>query len=94
VDARDRPQVVRVHLGDQLQLAVAAERADQVEVRGLGALGEVDPDTPARFDLLPFERGTYPIRLLDAHRTVGRIEVRPRLSESRRRGRRSADTSR
>jgi hypothetical protein len=75
LDASGGPRVVRMHLGDQLRLIVQARRADIVEVRGTGEVHDVDRYTPARFDLLPFERGTYPIRLLDAHRTIGRIVV-------------------
>ena len=35
---------------------------------GLGELADVDRDAPARFDLLPFEPGSYPVRLIDAER--------------------------
>ena len=82
VDARGRPEVVRVQVGDQLQLMVAGDRADQVEIAGFGELREVDPDTPASFDLLPFGPGSHPIRLLGAGRTIGRIVVTPRRAAS------------
>jgi hypothetical protein len=79
VDARGRrPEVVRVRVGDQLELLVGSRRSDVVEIAGLGELREVDRDAPARFDVLPFERGVHPIRLLEARRTIGRIVVDPR----------------
>ena len=78
VEASGSAEVVRMQVGDQLQLRVTARRADQVEIDGLGELEEVDPSTPANFDLLPFEPGAHPIRLLDARRTVARIVVSSR----------------
>jgi hypothetical protein len=77
IDAGSRkPKVIRIRLGDQLKLRVASPRSDQVAIPGFGELEDVDPDAPAHFDLLPFETGSYPVRLVDAKRTIGRIEVR------------------
>ena len=76
IDAgRKKPATIRIALGDQLALTVTARRPDGVAIAGLGELADVDPDAPARFDLLPREPGTYPVRLLDARRIAGRIEV-------------------
>jgi hypothetical protein len=69
---------IRMRTGDQLELTVASRRADQVEIASLGELRDVDRDLPARFDLLPAEPGSYPIRLVEARRTIGRIEVKRR----------------
>jgi hypothetical protein len=71
-----KPQRVRIRVGDQLALQVTSKVADQVEIPGLGEIADVDRDAPARFDLLPFEPGSYAVRLVDARRTVGRIVVR------------------
>jgi hypothetical protein len=76
IDAdRDHPKTVRIELGDQLQLRVTSRRADQVEIPRVGELQDVDRFTPAEFDLLPFEPGSYPVRLVEAKRKVGRILV-------------------
>jgi hypothetical protein len=72
---RPHPAVVRIDLGDQLQLRVTSRRADQVEIPRLGELQDVDRFAPADFDLLPFEAGSYPIRLVEAKRRIGRIVV-------------------
>jgi hypothetical protein len=91
LDAADeRAPAIRMKAGDRLALTVRSPRPDQVEIRGLGQLEDVDPASPARFDLIPTAAGSYPIRLLGAGREVGRIAV----SESRRRSGRSAGTSR
>jgi hypothetical protein len=80
IDAQaKRPQTVRVELGDQLALRVVSEGAGQVEIAALGELADVDAGAPARFDLLPSERGRYRVRMLEPSRTIGWIEVgRPR----------------
>jgi hypothetical protein len=78
-DAR-KPKTIVMSLGDQLELAVRSCRADQAEIAALGELEDVHPDAPARFDLLPFATGTYAVRLVDADRRVGEIEVRPKLA--------------
>jgi hypothetical protein len=76
IDAdRPRPKTVRIELGDQLQLRVSSRRADQVEIPRVGELQDVDRFTPADFDLLPFEPGSYPIRMVEAKRKIGRIVV-------------------
>lgn len=47
-----RPEVVEVEVGDQLELIVASEVAMQVELPGLGLLDEATPDAPAQFNVL------------------------------------------
>jgi hypothetical protein len=79
IDADERtPEVISIRAGDQLALTVTSGRADEVEIPALGELRFVAPLAPARFDLLAREEGTYAIRLLDAERRIGRIEVTAR----------------
>lgn len=77
IDAAKRnSQTVRVQVGDQLQLRVESpKRADEVEIPALDELEDVDPDAPAHFDLLLFDKGRFPVRLVDADRQIGAIEV-------------------
>jgi hypothetical protein len=77
IDADKRnSQTVRVQVGDQLQLRVESpKRADEVEIPALDELEDVDPDAPAHFDLLLFVEGRFPVRLVDADRQIGAIEV-------------------
>ena len=72
-----RAPTVRIPLGDQLVLTVAADRLDQVEIPALGELEDVEPSTPAAFDLLPVDPGRYAVRIVDADRRVATIEVEP-----------------
>jgi hypothetical protein len=72
---------IRIHKGDQVELTVSSSTPGQVEIPVLGMLEDVDRFIPARFDLLPFDRGTYEVRLLPqgaptaADRVVGRVIV-------------------
>jgi hypothetical protein len=73
------PQRIELALGDQLELTVSSPKlADQVEIPAFGDLEDVDPDFPARFDLLALEPGAFPVRLVEAGRVIARIEVTAR----------------
>jgi antitoxin (DNA-binding transcriptional repressor) of toxin-antitoxin stability system len=72
------PERIGLALGDQLELTVtSAKLADQVEIPAFGALDDVDPDFPARFDLLAVETGSFRVRLTEAGRVIARIDVGP-----------------
>jgi len=88
IDAGARkPEEIRMHVGDQLQLSVDSDVPDQVEIPALDQIEPVDNGSPARFDLLVDQARSYPVRLVEADKTVGRIVVtaRNRASESGRR---------
>ncbi len=70
------PQTIVLRPGDQLVLTVSGARTDEVELRGLGQIEDVDPDADARFNLVPFDPGRFAIRLLEAQETIGTIVVR------------------
>jgi hypothetical protein len=72
---RGKPEVVRMEVGEQLELIVSAEKADQLEIPALGLLQPVLPDAPARFDILGTAVENYGMRLVRADRVVARIEV-------------------
>jgi hypothetical protein len=67
-----------MEVGEQLTLIVRSERADQLEIPGLGLLEPVAPNAPARFDILAEAPGNYGMRLVEADRVVARIEVSKR----------------
>jgi hypothetical protein len=76
IDAQSKPpQVVRIELGDQLDLRVTSRRDAEVEIPAFGELDDVGPGAPALFDLLPFEAGRYPVRLVEPRRKIGTIVV-------------------
>ncbi len=70
-----KPRTIELREGDQLALLVRSETPGQVEIPALGLLDHVDPDTPARFDLLGERIGRLEVRLVEPPRTVGTIEV-------------------
>ena len=85
-----QPQRVRLRLGDELRLRVSSPQFHEVEIPRLDLVDEVDPFAPAVFDLLPDERGVYPVRVVESGRVIGRIDV----SGCCRTSGRSGDTSR
>lgn len=80
--AASKPQKIEIELGDQLSLRVTSKVVDEVEIPALGELADVDPDAPAHFDLLPFEPGTYAVRMRSSGNVVGRIVVRGRAGDA------------
>jgi hypothetical protein len=68
---------IRLHAGDELLLEVRSRRSDQVEIPAFGEIQAVSRDAPASFDLLLDEPGSYNVRLVDAGRNAGRLEVTP-----------------
>jgi hypothetical protein len=87
------PERIKLGLGDQLELTVTtAKLPDQVEIPAFGQLDDVDPDFPARFDLLALEPGSFAVRLVDAGRVVARIEVSAGGQGKRGEGGKSSDS--
>jgi len=86
------PERIELERGDQLALIVTSSKlADQVEIPDFSGLENVNPDFPARFDLLALETGSFPVRLSEAERVIARIEVgaaaeAARLDRDQRRG--------
>jgi hypothetical protein len=71
----DKPKTIPVQVGDQLQLHVTSRDPDQVEIRALDELEDVDPEAPAHFDLLLLDDGHFPVRLVESRRKIGEIVV-------------------
>jgi hypothetical protein len=68
---------VVVRRGDVLKLEVTGDVLDSVEIERLDRMEAIEPLTPARFELLAeAPAGVYPIRLVDADRRIGAIEIR------------------
>jgi hypothetical protein len=88
IDTRDeRSKTIRMQVGDELALIVSGHAPDQVEIARLDLLEPIDFGAPARFDVLADAPGTYPIRLVEARRLLGRIvvsEPKPRERKARR----------
>jgi hypothetical protein len=72
-----RPPTVAVEQGDALHLTVRADALDSVELEGLGLVQALAPDSPALFDVLADEAGTYPVVLTGSGRRVGAVRVNP-----------------
>jgi hypothetical protein len=70
----DRPQRVVVDEGDIVQLEVASSEIDSVVF--MDEVEPVDPESDARFNVLADEVAEHEIRLLDADRVIGTLEVR------------------
>ena len=67
---------VVVRRGDLLELEVSGDLLDSVLIERLDRMEAIEPTTPARFEVLAdVPAGVYPIRLVDADRRIGAIEI-------------------
>jgi hypothetical protein len=67
---------VVVSRGDLLQLEVSGDTLDSVLIERLDRMDGIEPLTPARFEILAeAPAGVYPIKLVDADRRIGSIEI-------------------
>lgn len=69
--------VITLEARQQLPLTVESSTDDLVEIERIGFVDAVGPFKPATFDILTNRPGGYGIRLLNADRTIGRLEVKP-----------------
>lgn len=81
--------VIDANVGDQLALTVTGREPSTIELQGLGATADVDPDAPARFNVSLLDTGTFAIRELGTGRRVGEIRVTSRESRNPEKGGRS-----
>jgi len=70
-------QSVKARVGDVIELEVSGDLLDTIQIERLDRLDAVEPTTPARFNLIAEEAGVYPIRLVEADRRIGRLDIRP-----------------
>ena len=70
------PATVKAFVGDQLELAVAGERARAIEIPAFGVTETAAPDAPAGFNLLLRESGRLAILDADSGELLGRLDVR------------------
>jgi hypothetical protein len=73
--AAEVPQRVEVPSGRRISLDVISDEADLVSIERLGLTEDVAARSPAHFDLRITERGSYPVRLVNADRVLATIEV-------------------
>ena len=67
---------VMVRRGDVLKLEVSGDVLDSVLIERLDRIEAIEPTTPARFEMLiDAPAGVYPIRLLEADRRIGSLEI-------------------
>jgi hypothetical protein len=70
-------QRVRARVGDLVRLEVSGDVLDAVEIEQLDRIDAIEPTTPARFEVIPQQEGVYPIRLIEADRRIGRLDISP-----------------
>jgi hypothetical protein len=72
-----RARTIAARVGDHLQLTVENDRIDSVTIEGLDLTKPVDGTTPARFDTLLDRDGRFQVKLQDADKVVGVLDVKP-----------------
>jgi hypothetical protein len=73
-----RVRTIPARVGDHLELTVESDRIDQATIQGLDEIQSVDATTPARFDTLLDHAGRFQVRMVDANKVVGVLDVKPR----------------
>jgi hypothetical protein len=71
------PVLVRGRVGDTVVVQVTSDLIDTVEIEELAVVEQVEPDIPAVLEVFADTAGTYPVRLLDADREIGELQVAP-----------------
>jgi hypothetical protein len=74
LDAQSEGQRVQAEVGQIVRIVVNTDELASVQLGDLGT-ETADPESPARFELLADEPGTYPIELLEAERQIGVLEI-------------------
>jgi hypothetical protein len=74
LDAQTEGQRVEAEVGQIVRIVVTSDELDTVSMAELG-FETTEPDSPARFELLAEVPGTYPIKLLEADRQIGELEI-------------------
>jgi hypothetical protein len=77
ISAEQDDQSVPARVGDLIRLEVTGDLIDQVQIERLDRIDPIEPTTPARFEIIPETAGVYPIRLVDADRRIGRLDIKP-----------------
>jgi hypothetical protein len=72
--AKGAERDLEASVGDTVRLTVEGDEVDSVELGDL-EIAPLDPDSPAVIELLADDPGRYPIRLLDADREIGTLEI-------------------
>jgi hypothetical protein len=75
LDVSSGERDVEVAAGDLVRLEVRSDRLDAVELRGLGLVRAVAPDSPAQFEIYADRAGDYPLVLVESGATVGTLRV-------------------
>jgi hypothetical protein len=77
MSAEATDQTLEARVGDLIQLEVDGDVLDEVHIERLDRYDPIEPTTPARFEVIPETAGVYPIRLVEADRRIGRLEITP-----------------
>jgi hypothetical protein len=62
-------------VGDVLALTVRGDVLDGVEIEDVGKIEPIEPNSPARFEVLLDRQGELHVDLVDAERQIGLVEV-------------------
>jgi hypothetical protein len=72
-----RARQIAAHVGDHLLLTVESDAIDTVTIPALDEIQPVSSTTPAQFDTLLDQPGRFDIRMQDANKVVGVLDVKP-----------------
>jgi hypothetical protein len=74
------PRKLELSVGDQLSLTVTSTRFAEIAIPALGLIDTATQGSPARFDILIDEPGTFAIRRLEPPRELAKVMATPNPS--------------
>ena len=72
------PDVLKVAQGDEVELRVTADRADELHLHGYDLTLKLQPGVPAELRFTATRTGRFEYELHHAHGDLGALEVHPR----------------
>ena len=77
IDATAPPVRITVREGDTVVLEVSADTLGAVILDGVERIEPVEPESPARMEVLMDEPGSFALRFLESGRRIATVDVRP-----------------
>lgn len=72
------PSIIQVHEGDDVQLQITSDQADELHMHGYDLHLSLKPNTPATLAFKAEHSGRFDYELHHAHAELGTLEVQPK----------------
>lgn len=76
VSAEETDQEIEAEVGRRLRVEVTSRELGSVQLGEDGPIESIQPDSPARFDVLPDRPGEIELAVIEPRRVIARVVVR------------------